>query len=78
MSRFADDFEFEKLEEFNTPDIGTLVSSRLNDLAEQIYILHMKGRHYEAQLLKEEGLSIAKAMDNGLRFLYVNDLSESR
>jgi hypothetical protein len=78
MSRFADDFEFEKLGEFNTPDIDTLVSSRLDDLAEQIYILHMEGRHYEAQLLKEEGLSMAEAMDEGLQFLYINDLSESR
>jgi len=78
MSRFADDFEFEKLEEFNTLDIDTLVSSRLDDLAEQIYILHTEGRHYEAQLLKEEGLSIAEAMDEGLRFLFINDLSEIR
>ena len=77
MSRFSD-FEFEKLGEFNTPDIDTLVSSRLDDLAEQIYILHTEGRHYEAQLLKEEGLSIAEAMDEGLRFLFINDLSEIR
>ena len=77
MSRFTN-FEFDELAEFNTPDIDTLVSSRLYDLAQQIYILHTEGRHYEAQLLKKEGLSIAEAMDEGLKFLFINDLSESR
>ncbi len=56
-------------------DIVTLASARLEDLADQIYYLIASGQHEEAELLKQEGLELAEALDNGTPLLYINDLT---
>jgi len=75
MSRFTD-FEFDKFEEFEGPDIKLIVSSRLDDMVDQIAVLVKEGRIEDAQLLREEGLEIAQAADTDYNFLFINDLSE--
>ncbi len=59
----------------NNVDIQTLVSARLEDMADQIFHLLTEGYHEEAELLKREGLELAEALDNGTPFFYINDLT---
>ena len=56
-------------------DIQTLVSSRLEDLAEQVAFLYERGDTELADLLRQEGLELAESYDNGYIFLFINDLS---
>ena len=50
-----------------------LVQSRLNDLANQIRELYAIGDVEGAQLLKQEGLELAEACDNGDPFMLLSD-----
>ena len=56
-------------------DFQTLVSSRLEDLADQVAFLHEAGNFADAKLLRDEGLMLAEAYDNESTFLYINDLT---
>ena len=76
MSCFTD-FEFEELNEFKETDVNLLVSSRLDDMADQIAILVKEGRVDDAHLLRAEGLELATAADTGYNFLFINDFSEA-
>ena len=56
-------------------DIQTLVSTRLEDLADQI-AFHAFNKDWDAvELLKAEGLELAEAADSGANFFFVNDLT---
>ena len=56
-------------------DIQTLVSSRLEDITDQVAFLHETGNFADAKLLRDEGLMLAKAYDNESTFLFINDLT---
>jgi hypothetical protein len=56
-------------------DIQTLISSRLEDLSDQVAFLHEAGNFADAKLLHEESLMLAEAYDNESTFLYINDLT---
>lgn len=62
--------------DMNGIDIQTLIASRLEDMADQVHLLYTQGNAYDAELLRQEGLELAEAYDNGLSFFFVNDLSE--
>ena len=76
MSRFTD-FNFEELNEFSSPDIQTLVSSRLEDMAEQIGVLVEQGRYSDANFLRNEGLLLAEYMDGDNTFFYAGDFAST-
>ena len=56
-------------------DFQTLVSSRLEDIADQVAFLHEAGNFADAKLLRDEGLMLAESYDNESTFLYINDLT---
>ena len=56
-------------------DFQTLVSSRLEDLSDQVAFLHEAGNFADAKLLRDEGLMLAEAYDNESTFLFINDLT---
>jgi len=57
----------------NSQSIAALIASRLEDLADQVEFLISRGYHEEAGLLREEGLELAAAYDNGEDFFFVQD-----
>lgn len=61
-----------------SPDIQTLVASRLEDMADQVAYLYTQGLPEEAELLRNEGLELAEAYDNEATFLFINDLTEAQ
>jgi hypothetical protein len=56
-------------------NIQTLVSARLKDLTNQISFLVANSQYRDAELLRQEGLALAKAMDDGTPFFYIPDLT---
>jgi hypothetical protein len=56
-------------------DFQTLVSSRLEDITDQVAFLHESGNFADAKLLRDEGLMLAESFDNESTFLYINDLT---
>ena len=67
---FTDD-EFQKL---TGVDIQSLVSSRLEDMADRVEHHYSVGNYDTAEFLRQEGLELASACDLGVPFFYVNDL----
>jgi hypothetical protein len=61
-------------EPLSPSDIQLLIASRLEDMAAQVERLYAEGNYAEAQLLREEGLQLAEAYDNGHTFLFITDL----
>lgn len=57
-------------------DIQTLIANRLEDMADQVQSLYANGQIEEARVLRNEGLALAEAYDNGDNFLFINDLTE--
>jgi hypothetical protein len=53
--------------------IQHLISSRLEDMAEQVKYLAENGYYEEAVLLREEGLALAEAYDNEEDFFWAPD-----
>ncbi len=53
--------------------IQQLITSRLEDMADQVKILAENGFVEEALLLREEGLSLAAAYDNEEEFFWAPD-----
>ena len=56
-------------------DFQTLVSSRLEDITDQVAFLYEAGNFADAKLLRDEGLMLAESYDNESTFLYINDLT---
>ena len=71
------DFPLEEIEEMHSVDIQGLVSTRLEDMAQQVEFLYDKGDYRNAELLRQEGLEIAEAYDSNSTFLFINDLTEA-
>lgn len=57
----------------NSKKLQTVIASRLEDLANQCQILFDQGNFAEAELLREEGLVLATAYDNGENFFFAPD-----
>jgi len=70
------DYFLEDESDMNGIDIHSLIASRLEDMADQVHLLYTQGNVEDAELLRQEGLELAEAYDNGLSFFFVNDLSE--
>jgi hypothetical protein len=62
----------------NSKKLQTVIASRLEDLANQCQILFDQGDFAEAELLREEGLVLAKSFDDEEEFFYVGDLKTTR
>jgi hypothetical protein len=58
-------------------EIQTIITSRLEDLANQVEVLYHQGNFAEAELLRDEGLMLAEAYDNGDNFFYIGDLTQT-
>lgn len=58
-------------------NINLLVATRLEDMATQVEQLYVAGMIKEATLLRNEGLELAEAYDDGHIFLFINDLTEA-
>lgn len=58
-----------------TINLPELITARLEDLADQVEYLFRTGKLEEAQLLRDEGLQLAQAYDNGENFFFLQDLS---
>ena len=58
-------------------NINLIVASRLEDMATQVEKLYSAGMIEEAELLRNEGLELAEAYDDGTTFLFINDLTEA-
>lgn len=54
-------------------DIQTLIAGRLEDMAAQVERLCKQGDFDTAIFLREEGLQLAEACDNGDTFMYITD-----
>jgi len=53
-------------------ELGT---SRLRDLVDRIYHLEINGEHSSAELLNQQAMELASALDTlGYNTLYINDL----
>lgn len=59
----------------NGIDIQTLVSVRLEDMADQVQHLYEQGNFADAELIRNEGMMLAEAYDNENIFLFINDLT---
>ena len=57
----------------NPKQLQTVIASRLEDLAHQCQVLFDQGNFAEAELIKEEGLVLATAYDNGESFFFAPD-----
>ena len=66
---------FEDLDSMTGIDIQTLVSCRLEDMAEQVQLLYGQGKYTDAEIVRTEGLEIASAYDDGLLFMYLPDFT---
>jgi hypothetical protein len=62
----------------NSKKLQAVIASRLEDLADQCQILFDQGNFAEAELLREEGLALAKSYDDDEEFFYVGDLKTTR
>jgi hypothetical protein len=57
----------------NPKQLQAVIASRLEDLAHQCQVLFDQGDFAEAELIKEEGLALATAYDNGENFFFAPD-----
>ena len=55
-----------------------LATTRLEDLANQVELLTRQGNFEDARLLRDEGLELAAACDDGTDFMYLPDFTEVR
>jgi hypothetical protein len=56
-------------------DLTTMVATRLEDMATRVEYLYANGYHAEAAVLREEGLHLAEAYDNGEDFFVIGDFT---
>ena len=54
-------------------DLQTLVAIRLEHMADRVEYLHANGELEEANLLRREGLELARCYDEGYDFFYATD-----
>ena len=59
----------------NSNDLQTLIACRLEDMTAQVERLYADGDFAEAELLRDEGLALAKSFDNEDTFVFLNDLT---
>ena len=59
----------------NSNDLQTLIDCRLEDMTAQVERLYADGDFAEAELLRDEGLVLAKSFDNEDTFIFLNDLT---
>jgi hypothetical protein len=62
----------------NPEQLQAVIASRLEDMAGQCQVLFDQGDFAEAELLREEGLVLAKSYDDDEEFFYVGDLKTTR
>ena len=62
----------------NSKQLQTVIASRLEDMADHCQVLFDQGNFAEAELIREEGLALAKSFDNEEEFFYVGDLKTTR
>jgi hypothetical protein len=62
----------------NPKQLQTVIASRLEDMADQCQVLFDQGNFAEAELIREEGLVLAKSFDDEEEFFYVGDLKTTR
>jgi hypothetical protein len=62
----------------NPKQLQAVIASRLEDMADQCQVLFNQGNFAEAELIKEEGLALAKSFDDEEKFFYVEDLKTTR
>ena len=62
----------------NPEQLQAVIASRLEDMAGQCQVLFDQGDFAEAELIKEEGLALAKSYDDDEEFFYVGDLKTTR
>lgn len=55
--------------------IQHLITGRLEDLACQVEELFRQGLHEDAEMLRDEGLALATAYDEGDLFMYLPDFT---
>jgi hypothetical protein len=56
-------------------EIQTLITKRLEDLADRVEVLYHEGNFAEAELLREEGLMLAECYDSEGVFMYLPDFT---
>ena len=61
----------------NHLDLQALVTSRLEDMADQFEFLVSKDDYTRADVIRKEGLHLAEHYDDELTFLYVTDFTEA-
>lgn len=54
-------------------DLQTLVAIRLEHMADRVDFLRTRGKQEEADLLRREGLELARCYDEGYDFFYATD-----
>ena len=62
----------------NPKQLQTVIASRLEDMADQCQVLFDQGNFAEAELIRGEGLALAKSFDDEEEFFYVGDLKTTR
>jgi hypothetical protein len=55
----------------HSSDLQLLIANHLEDMADQVQFLYDEGNYAEAELLREEGLSLAEAYDNEQTFMFL-------
>jgi hypothetical protein len=78
MNRSEHTYFYEDPQDMSGTDLQALIASRLEDMADQVQLLYTQGRIEEARLLRQEGLEMAEAFDDGTTFLFINDLTEAK
>ena len=78
MNRSEHTYFYEDPQDMSGTDLQTLIASRLEDMADQVSLLFTQGLIEEAELLREEGLELASAFDDGTTFLFITDLTEAK
>jgi len=68
-------FSSDDFQDLDAVDIQSLVTSRLEDLADRVEFHYSRGDVKTAKFLREEGLMLARSYDDGDSFFYVNDLT---
>lgn len=78
MNQSEHTYFYEDPQDMSGTDLQALIASRLEDMADQVSQLFAQGLLEEAELLRNEGLEMAEAFDDGTTFLFINDLTEAK
>lgn len=78
MNQSEHTYFYEDPQDMSGTDLQALIAARLEDMADQVSQLFSQGLIEEAELLRNEGLEMAEAFDDGVTFLFINDLTEAK